>query len=169
MQKYRTYCKQLHNDYKGIVSSYSNKPLGGLWGCRDDAWKTWCENEEFHLDRLEQCFEWELKKGTKVLYINTIEDYINLCINYGNLDIRSVDYSKVAEDYDAIEMSDIVHQLRFGWMSIWHDTEIEKYLAMYKDHPMIRILYVGLSAWDVPSICVLKPNKVNFIGELICH
>lgn len=157
---YRTYMKEIPETFKEVVRSGCNKPLGGLWGCRGDEWKEWCLAEEFNLENLENCFEWTLKEDTRYFCIDSIDKYIDLCIKYGDMQIMSIDYMKLKEDYDAIEVTDIVYQLRYGLMNIWEDEELEKYRKRYLRHPKIMIMEMGLYSWDVPSICVMNPDMV---------
>lgn len=151
MIKYKTYCKEIPKTFYGIKESGCNKPLGGLWGCRGDEWKEWCEGERFALDKLKKCFTWRLKKGTKVYRIRTVKDFEELVYKYPlilNGIPTSIDFKKLAEEYDAVEViGDIVWKLRFGSGG----KVSEKYFL---------IKSMGLYSWDVPSICVMNPEKV---------
>lgn len=101
---YRTYAdKPYLND---IEDNFMNKPTRGLWGCRDDSWKEWCEENDFGYDS--HYFEWTLKPGSKLYTVNDKNDFIYLLKNYqtegpdGNIFIN---YLKLAKDCDAIELT----------------------------------------------------------------
>ena len=160
MIKYKTYCNKIPKNFDKYKFEHSsiNKPFGGLWGCRGDEWKEWCEAENFCLYKLKQVFYWRLKRGTKVLRIKTIKDYINLCNKYGNHKqiIGTIDYSEVKKDYDAIELvGDVVYKVRLGLYFYK-----EKYYLKYIHKNKLDIVNLGLGAWDIPSICVLNPECV---------
>lgn len=150
MIKYKTYMKKKPNTFRKVISSFCNKPHGGLWGCRGDEWKAWCEHENFALQNLKTCFTWRLKRGSKVYRIKTKKDFDYLVDNYVfNLDgiPMSIDFVKLSEEYDAVEVvGDVVYKLRFN-------------NAKYGDN-LYMLKSMGLYAWDVPSICVMNPDKV---------
>jgi len=53
------------------------KPEGGLWGSPKDAvhgWKEWCEGAEFHMERLENSFQFTLNENANILYFNSTAD-----------------------------------------------------------------------------------------------
>lgn len=143
--KYKSYGKMPKKLY-GIDGSFWNKPKGGLWGCRGEEWREWCELEQFHLEKLKHHFYFKMKKGSKVYRIKTVKDFQYLLDNFGVLATGGlqIDYSQVQKQYDAVEVvGDIVYKLRFGT----------------KDSHM------GLYVWDVPSICVLNVDKVKLCKE----
>ena len=153
---YRTYAdKPYLNDVDG---SFVNKPIKGLWGCRDDSWKDWCEDNDFGYNP--NYFEWTLKPGTKIYTINTEEDFIYLLKNYGSLinGMYGIDYLKLAKDYDAVELTPTGNMhLHYGIDT--NDPELQN--PQYKS-----ALMIAMNAWDVPSICVFYPNKtVQIIKE----
>ena len=146
--------KKLPKKFVPVISSFANKPKGGLWGCRGDEWKEWCEAEKFNLKNLKLCVLWRLKKGTKIYRIKSEKDFIYLCENYENKLGLTIDYKQLAKDYDAVEVvGDIVYKLRFG-------TKRSNKRTRYDCEGF------GLYSWDVPSICVLNPEKIVMLGEL---
>lgn len=162
MIKYKTYCNKIpkHFNKTDIIRSSVNKPFGKLlWGCRGDEWKEWCESEDFCLAKLKKSFKWRLKRGSKILRIKTVQDYINLCLKYGDYEqiIGTINYSKVAKDYDAVELvGNIVYKVRYGLYFIKSIKRYKKYIIGKNSD----IIGLGLSAWDVPSICVFNANCV---------
>lgn len=159
---YRTYADQPYlNDIKG---SFFNKPTGCLWGCRDDSWKNWCNEEEFRCS--DNYFEWTLKPGTKIFTIDSIKDFLYLLKHYSegiesyrNKKDYYIDFLKVSKDYDAVELtqngnSQLHYQLILDDNSEFNDN---KYKAA---------LNIVLNTWDVPSICVFYPkNTVDVIQK----
>lgn len=142
---YKTYCKEIPITFKGVTDSFCNKPMGGLWGCRGDEWKDWCESEEFNLDGLSKSFKWKLKQSARIFTIKEPEDFAYLLEWFSKSHEvfgKEIDYLKLKEKYDAVEtVGDIVYQLRYG----------------YGNNSM------GLYSWDVPSICVLNPEVIERI------
>ena len=145
MTIYRTYMKTIPKEFREISGSFCNKPIGGLWGCRGEEWKEWCESEDCFTENLKTCFKWKLKSKSKVYRIKTKKDFMKLLQKYA-LKISdlmiTIDYNKVAEDYDAVEvMGGIIQELK-----------------MCPSNNLSEL--IGLSAWDVPSIVVLNLSKV---------
>lgn len=148
MIKYKSYGK-LPKEFYGVEGSFFNKPRGGLWGCRGEEWRDWCLCEQFEVKKLKHYFYFKLKKNSKVYRIRTKKDFINLCEKYPNYSENTIDFIEMAKDYDAVEVvGDIVYKLRFG-------VEENKLGFDMAGH--------GLYAWDVPSICVLNPEKAEII------
>ena len=55
------------NNPDGYIIS---KPQGGLWASKVNSewgWKDWCRSEDFHTDRLEESFTFELSAYTTIL------------------------------------------------------------------------------------------------------
>ena len=105
----------------------STKPKGGLWASDVEAehgWKDWCEAEEFRDCKEDDSFSFILSDNAKVLYINSIDDLKALPkvddkfgINFSSWIL--LDFEKLAETYDAVEVSissdfDLYYQL-YGW------------------------------------------------------
>ena len=98
------------------------KPTGGLWASPVGAklgWETWCRSQEFCLNELSECFEFELSSDARVLKI-TSEEVVQslprilndptvneLMQRYSRLSVRApkypIDYELLAKDYDVIE------------------------------------------------------------------
>ena len=152
---YRTYAEEPYlNDVDG---SFINKPSQGLWGCRDDSWKEWCEDNDFGYNP--DYFEWILKPGTKIYTIDTEEDFIYLLKKYGSEidDFYGIDYLKLAKDYNAVELTPRGNTyLHYGINP--SDPELQD--IKYK-----KALHMALNTWDVPSICVFNPSKTVDIIE----
>lgn len=105
----------------------STKPKGGLWASDTEAeygWKDWCEAEEFRDCKKDDSFSFVLSDNAKVLYINSVDDLKALPkaddkfgMNFSSWIL--LDFEKLAETYDAVEVSissdfDLYYQL-YGW------------------------------------------------------
>lgn len=100
------------NKFDEIKNRMFVKPFGGLWASRMTAtfcWKKWCESQRFRLDKYNEnnCFEFKLKENAKVLVITESEQLKNL--PQQNIEGLSnifvcLDFEKLAEQYDAIEV-----------------------------------------------------------------
>ena len=103
------------------------QPKGGLWASDVEAeynWKDWCEEEEFRDCKEKDSFSFVLSDNAKVLYINSVDDLKLLPkaddkfgINFSSWIL--LDFEKLAETYDAVEVSissdfDLYYQL-YGW------------------------------------------------------
>lgn len=112
------------------------KPLGGFWASPVDAeygWKDWNEAEQFRECAEENSFKFQLKQSAKVLYIKTVDDLSGLPkAQDGFGDLVILDFEKLAEQYDAIEVT------------IGFD----------------RDLYYALYGWDCDSILIMDPDVV---------
>ena len=105
----------------------STKPRGGLWASDVNAkhgWKEWCESNEFRDCNKENSFTFTLSDNAKVLYIESVNDLQSLPKGKDKLGLNFslwtlLDFEKLAETYDAVEVSissdfDLYYQL-YGW------------------------------------------------------
>ena len=106
MIKYKTYCKNIPTKIPEVTDCMCNKPIGGLWGCRGNEWKEWCEAEQHNLAGLRKVFYWRLKKGSKVYRIKTKKDFINLVNKYGSTRYDSIDFIKISQLYEHFKVDD---------------------------------------------------------------
>ena len=105
----------------------NTKPKGGLWASDVEAeygWKDWCKAEEFRDCKEDDSFSFVLSDNAKVLYINSVDDLKTLPkaddkfgMNFSSWIL--LDFEKLAETYDAVEVSissdfDLYYQL-YGW------------------------------------------------------
>ena len=159
---YRTYCRKApkHRSMKRLVGSRFNKPVGGLWGCRGDEWIDWCIDNDFSLNKWREGFEWTLKPEARLLTVRSVSGFKKLIDKYSNPvgNLLEIDYLKIAKSYDAIELtSEPVYELSCGFDYIEHNISVDKYINK-------QVLYrLGTASWDVPSICVFRPNKVDIV------
>ena len=112
------------------------KPFGGFWASPVNAeygWKDWNESEHFRECKLENSFKFRLNEKAKVLRIKSVNDLEELPKaqdGFGYMVI--LDFEKLAEQYDAIEVT------------IGYD----------------RYLYYALYGWDCDSILIMNPDVV---------
>lgn len=134
------------------------KPAGGLWASRlnldlnSTSWKDFCIGDEFRLESLNTYFDFILKDSARVLTIKSIDEiielpryenklYNNFVKHFNSLnDICYLDFEKLKEDYDAIE------------------------LFISEDY-RLRHVFQG---WDVDSILILNKEIVKEIKVLSC-
>ena len=159
MKTYITYGFVLE-DPKKIVTNLDeciNKPKKALWGSPVDAefgWRDWCENEEWwpggEPDYFDKSFKWTLKKGSKILTINTIADldeiksrgYFEYPRHPFALGPR-LNFHKILEDgYSAVELTDS----NMGHYYIQNELE------------------TSFNSWDCECIVVLDPDKVELVA-----
>ena len=118
----------------------STKPKGGLWASDVEAehgWKEWCNENEFRNCDKENSFTFTLSDDVKILYIESVNDLQSLPkvddkfgINFSSWIL--LDFEKLAEIYDAVEVS------------ISSDFD----------------LYYKLYGWDCDSIVIMNPDIV---------
>ena len=119
------------------------KPRGGLWASSVKAkfgWKEWNDENEFRECNSEYSFVFTLNSGAKVLTINKSSDLIDLPRGenkWGMLSWVTLDFEKLKEEYDAIEVN------------ISSDDK----------------LYWDLYGWDCDSILVMNPDVVIEMKE----
>lgn len=125
-----------------------NKPEGGLWASAVDAdygWKDWCEDEEFHVDRLETSFKFRFKPEAKVLVLRMptdakdmprLKNVSEIALSCTNSDIY-LDFVRLRDELgiDAVEIEDI------------------------------NAMYWSMYGWDCDSIVVLNPNAIEEVNE----
>ena len=145
---YEPFSRKLFNKPWG---NFLNKPRhGGLWGCRGDEWKEWCEDNEFsHFNN--QYFLWCFNQEAKIMYIDSYKDFLKYVKLYPDEDQiyfreKTLDFNKILEaGYDGVEVT---------WNAIWESKESE---------------LIGLGIWDIPSVVALNIDKVLVLnyGSLI--
>lgn len=114
---------------------------GGLWASGINAkygWKDWNESEKFAECNKENSFIFTLSDSANVLYINSVKDLENLPKTLQNAfcftSWISLDFEKLAEIYDAVEVN------------ISNDYD----------------LYYKLYDWDCDSILIMNPDVVIY-------
>ena len=122
-----------------LGGGHCGKP-NGLWASprySDWGWRAWCENEEFHTDRLNRHFKFRLQKGTRILKVKCLDDilpylkksdyfrdfspFMDCDPTFG----RKLDIPKIMENYDGMEvyMSDNYGELHNSSMFYVYDVD----------------------------------------------
>lgn len=130
--------KSVFNKIKNV--DCSTKPKGGLWASdveSEHGWKEWCNENEFRDCDKENSFSFTLSDDAKILYIESVNDLESLPkgkdkfgLNFSSWYL--LDFEKLAETYDAVEVS------------ISSDFD----------------LYYKLYGWDCDSIVIMNPDIV---------
>ena len=94
---------------------FSNKPVGGLWAspyiedekfCSD--WHRWCIENSFSTGDNSKGVLFNISDSARIAIIDSEEDLVALCSAYPKQEIysfsfnRTIDYEKMAMDYDGI-------------------------------------------------------------------
>ena len=145
MKKYIHYgSEKFHREYFCKIGNMlsSVKPNGGLWACdvdSENSWKDFCDRSSFRKCEEKNSFTFSLSNDARILTINSLEDMeclqkikhdTELC--FCNLSWICLDFEKIAEDYDVLEVN-ISHDYR---------------------------LYYKLYGWDCDSILVMNPDVI---------
>lgn len=146
--------------YKKFLRPHKNphelKPVG-LWYSMGSSWFEWCVGENFS-GTGRYIYEVKLNSKANILFLSTPDDVFSFSEKYKRRDMfyqemnKSlkefasvfIDWEKVAEDYDGIEVDPYLHELRLSHNLIW---------------------YYG---WDVPSGCIWKARtkkNITLIAE----
>ncbi|MBQ7504687.1 MAG: hypothetical protein IJT79_05150 [Ruminococcus sp.] len=119
------------------------KPKGGLWGSQifnEYGWKQWCLDNNFRPERLKEYFCFILTKEARLLKIKQPEDLDSLPRIKGTESFEHsvfLDYEKLCEDYDAIE--------------VFFNGDLD--------------FQADLCGWDCNSILVLNPEVVREVPK----
>lgn len=116
--------------------AYFTKPAGGLWASATDAaygWKDWNDEEEYRVCEESNSFKFTLRADAKVLNINKLDDLATLPADKSIKVYKCLDFEKLAQDYDAIEV-----------------------MAGSNDE-----LYYELYGWDCDSILIMNPDIIQ--------
>lgn len=161
---------QMPETFKPVKNSSVIKPTGGIFACeyrpgeRGDHsdWEAFCIREGFRVDTLRTGMIFTLSPEARVLTIDSRADVYNLLKKYEiespslqnlpsilrslNISSKTVDFERVAREYDAINVTDngrfiFDGEIRFG-----------KY---------------SCAAWDVPTLIVCNPDVVQNIEPFI--
>lgn len=130
--------------------SLFTKPYGGFWGTPIDTpenWYNWCIGNNFHLERLEKSFQFKLKKNTRLLYIDDVEQLKSLPKAPNGFELAAwecLDFEKLKEKYDAIEIT----------LSEEKTQDPDIYWGG---------LYNRLYGWDCDSIVIMNPDCIEVV------
>lgn len=126
------------------------KPSYGLWASpveSDISWYRFCVDEHFHEDTLSKYFDFTLAEDAKIFQINSLVDLQLLLMNFPGEKIGSwkliyqppsssntlpwfPDYSKVAEEYDGVQVNISSDSSLYYWMYGW---DVDSIVVWNKD------------------------------------
>lgn len=136
-------------DYDDPGAILNNKPWGGLWASPENSkhgWIDFCRNEDFLTHTLDKSFRFKLTPNAKIYVIDNERDLINISTSL------KLAYM-IGQGYYVIDFDRLLNE---GYDGIYvTDRGI---LYRYYHGPNHNI--VGLSSWDVESICVFRPDVV---------
>jgi len=142
--------KQYSRFLRPCKKQYEFKP-DGLWYSIGDAWIDWCLGEQFG-GIGKYIYEIELNPKANMLFLDTPEKVFEFSEKYRRTDgiyalfnSVNIDWQKVSQDYDGIEINPYFHELIFSHDLIW---------------------YYG---WDVPSGCLWRAKAKKKITLLTEH
>lgn len=130
-----------------LTPSFINKIPGTLWGSPVDAnfgWKEWCHNNDFHTTSFKTSFKWTIKEDSRLLFISTLEDLEKVPFVETEFGLLQIDFQKIANDYDAMEIS--MDNLYIGHMFL---SEKER----------------AFNSWDCDSIMVLNKDIIIPVND----
>lgn len=125
--------KYCHRDDKpcGLWAS----PVGARYG-----WKDWCEEENFHTNRLKKSFKFRLKDGARILHVHSLADAKKyLVVKDKFYYAYALNLKKIYANFDGMEL-----HLSDDW-------------SMRNNNVF--------NGWDVDSICVWNPDIIINVGD----
>lgn len=141
--------KQYQRFLKPSPHRFDFKP-GGLWYSIGSSWVEWCVGEDFG-GIGKYVYKIELNSKANIIFLPTPDDVFSFSEKYkrtgqmyDRFDSIHIDWQKVVNDYDGIEINPYLHELRLTYNLIW---------------------YYG---WDVSSGCIWEANakkKITLLAE----
>lgn len=121
-----------------------NKPYGGLWASPVDSelsWKKWCNDNGFHLEKLQVPFMFKISRDAKIYVIDDFEDLKKVALKRSAY-IKNFLYI----DYKLLE------QLGFDGIFVTANAASSLKCLPYP--------YEGIDSWDCESICIFNKDIV---------
>lgn len=143
------FIEKFRNDPAWEMYLQRDKPVG-MWVSVDGEmdWKQWCEESEFHLERLRYEHRIHIKRYANILVLTTPEDLLAFTKEY-RMDHQLVDgyemninWVRVMGDYDGIVIVPYQWELRLDDRTAW---------------------YYG---WDCASGCIWNPEAIERIEHM---
>lgn len=106
---------------------FQSKP-NGLWISIDDAWKTWCESENYNVNSLSFSYEIVLKENADILHLKTKEDIFDFSKQYPSKtrdwdvewDTYHLQWDEVKKNHQGIIISPYQWESRLSLESSWY-------------------------------------------------
>lgn len=93
-----------------ITNDYWNKPKGGLWTSPIKSkygWKDWNADSGYINCDVEDSFTLQLRQGSKVVVVNSLEDYISLPKrNDVFLNEKLINFEELSKEFDAFWLTE---------------------------------------------------------------
>lgn len=119
-------------------NGFLNKPPYGFWaspvGSDYWTWREWCENEDYHTDRLDKSFKFTLTKKARILTVRKREDILRYLIESVTLYKPVLDFNRIMAEYDGMELI--------------HGHDGKNFMDLH---------YNEFYSWDVDSIVIWNP------------
>ena len=129
------------------INTFS-KPMGCLWSSPIDApyygWKDWCENNNFHTEKLDKSFTFSLSDNAKILKIHSNED-LNRIKQLDYLWTYRIPYLSTIEE----------KMLNFPELYFQGYDGFEIYMASND-------IYFDFYGWDVDTLLIWNPGVMIF-------
>lgn len=136
-----------------LANSTDALPLGakprGLWLSVEDAWKEWCEDAGFGIERLACVAEITLRPDAKILRLSSADDIDTITARHparlypGDTTNHMLDWPAIGAEYDGIIIAPYQWSRRLSFETSW---------------------YYG---WDCASGCIWYPRAVAAVRALV--
>ena len=143
--------------FEPVVNTLINKPGKGLWACEDNAWKIWCDIEDYSCGNI--CTQFKLIPNSKIYVINDVQDFLYLMQVYPYEPFeglgRSIDWVTLSRQFDGVQLTQKgLYKCR---SLLTEDTGNVCYNTT---------LLMGTCSWDVPSICIFNYDIITDVREV---
>ena len=127
----------------------ATKPEGGLWASplgAEYGWKEWCEGNEFHIERLENSFQFTLAENANVLIIRSANQLHDLPKIKQEFDMGII--SRVCLDFEKLARDGV-------------DAVLVEISGDKADDLTMDGLHWKLHNWDCDSIIILNKEAIH--------
>lgn len=119
------------------------KPIGGFWSSKIDSnygWYQYCKDNDFHIERLNKSFVFNIKKDSNILVINNGKDLLSLPYYYKDFKyLYKIDFEKMFEDkIDVLEIN----------------------ISADLNSKYFERLYWLMYGWDCDTVLILNPDII---------
>lgn len=133
----------------------------GFWYSIDTEWYDWCKSNDFGLERLRYKYEVDVGSANILKITSTKEilefqeKYKTIILQTDKIVIHNIDWARVSEDYDGIEVNPYYRNFLFDQM-------ID--MGWRNNSPYLHLWY---STWDIASGCIWlnERTKITLIEE----
>lgn len=153
MMKYIHYgCNSFDiNKFLPIINQefdWTKPKQGGFWASEiksEYGWRQWCKDEDFHIDKLNKYFLFDLSSKARICHLKSYNDLKKLpeLQPIVKNPYYKIDFEASMKQYDAIQLhlsEDRKHNIKNHWES----------------------LYFKLYGWDCDSILIMNPSIIIY-------